>query len=153
MNDATVQMPTLRQRFEAWVHLVASARSANRCAWNAAASTSCPPARAMPSLCCYLVLFLWSINYSNSMGFAFTFLLAAVAQNSMWQAHDNLLGLIVHPAQVAGVRRSAGAVWRAPGEPWTSAALRHCPAGAGPAAVLRRSAGQRYDAGDAGNAQ
>ncbi len=42
------------------------------------------------------VLFLWSINYSNSMGFAFTFLLVAVAHNSMWQAHDNLLGLIVH---------------------------------------------------------
>ena len=41
------------------------------------------------------LLFLWSINYSNSMGFAFTFLLAAVALNSMWQAHDNLLGLIV----------------------------------------------------------
>lgn len=44
-----------------------------------------------------LLLFLWAINYSNSMGFAFTFLLAAVALNSMWQAHDNLLGLIVHP--------------------------------------------------------
>lgn len=43
------------------------------------------------------VLFLWSINYSNSMGFAFTFLLVAVAHNSMWQAHDTLLGLIVHP--------------------------------------------------------
>ena len=41
------------------------------------------------------LLFLWSINYSNSMGFAFTFLLAAVALNSMWQAHDNLLGLVV----------------------------------------------------------
>lgn len=41
------------------------------------------------------LLFLWSINYSNSMGFAFTFLLTAVALNSMWQAHDNLLGLIV----------------------------------------------------------
>ena len=43
-----------------------------------------------------LLLFVWSINYSNSMGFAFTFLLAAVALNSMWQAHDNLLGLIIH---------------------------------------------------------
>lgn len=42
------------------------------------------------------LLFLWSINYSNSMGFAFTFLLAAVALNTMWQAHDNLLGLVVH---------------------------------------------------------
>ncbi len=32
-----------------------------------------------------LLLFLWSINYSNSMGFAFTFLLSAVALNSMWR--------------------------------------------------------------------
>ena len=46
------------------------------------------------------VLFLWSINYSNSMGFAFTFLLVAVAHNSMWQAHDTLLGLIIHPPDV-----------------------------------------------------
>jgi len=45
------------------------------------------------------VLFLWSINYSNSMGFAFTFLLVAVAHNSMWQAHDTLLGLIIHPPE------------------------------------------------------
>lgn len=44
-----------------------------------------------------LVLFLWSVNYSNSMGFAFTFLLAALAHNSMWQAHDALLGLVIHP--------------------------------------------------------
>lgn len=43
-----------------------------------------------------LLLFLWSINYSNSMGFAFTFLLAAVALNTMWQAHDNLLDLVIH---------------------------------------------------------
>ncbi len=42
------------------------------------------------------LLFLWAVNYSNSMGFAFTFLLAAVALNSMWRAHDNLLGLIIH---------------------------------------------------------
>ncbi len=43
------------------------------------------------------LLFLWAVNYSNSMGFAFTFLLAAVALNSMWRAHDNLLGLVIHP--------------------------------------------------------
>jgi uncharacterized protein (DUF58 family) len=49
------------------------------------------------------VLFLWSVNYSNSMGFAFTFLLAAVAHNSMWQAHDALLGLIVHPGSAEPV--------------------------------------------------
>jgi uncharacterized protein (DUF58 family) len=49
------------------------------------------------------LLFLWSINYSNSMGFAFTFLLAAVALNSMWRAHDNLLGLVVHPGSAEPV--------------------------------------------------
>ncbi len=49
------------------------------------------------------VLFLWSINYSNSMGFAFTFLLAAVAHNSMWQAHDTLLKLIIHPGSAEPV--------------------------------------------------
>lgn len=43
------------------------------------------------------LLFLWAVNYSNSMGFAFTFLLVAVALNSMWRAHDNLLGLVIHP--------------------------------------------------------
>lgn len=43
------------------------------------------------------VLFLWSVNYSNSMGFAFTFLLVAVAHNSMLQAHNTLLGLVLHP--------------------------------------------------------
>lgn len=50
-----------------------------------------------------VVLFLWSVNYSNSMGFAFTFLLAAVAHNSMWQAHDTLLGLIVYPGNAEPV--------------------------------------------------
>ena len=49
------------------------------------------------------LLFLWSVNYSNSMGFAFTFLLAAVALNSMWQAHDNLLGVLLHPSQAEPV--------------------------------------------------
>lgn len=49
------------------------------------------------------VLFLWSVNYSNSMGFAFTFLLAAVALNSMWRTHDNLLGLVVHPGSAEPV--------------------------------------------------
>ena len=49
------------------------------------------------------LLFLWAVNYSNSMGFAFTFLLTAVALNSMWQAHDNLLGLIVYPGHAEPV--------------------------------------------------
>lgn len=49
------------------------------------------------------LLFLWSINYNNSMGFAFTFLLTAVALNSMWQTHDNLLGLLVHPGNAEPV--------------------------------------------------
>lgn len=40
-----------------------------------------------------LVLFLWAVNYSNSLGFALTFLLAGVALNAMWRCHNNLLGL------------------------------------------------------------
>ena len=42
-----------------------------------------------------LVLFLWSVNYSNSMGFALTFLLTGVALNAMWRCHNNLLDLRV----------------------------------------------------------
>ena len=102
MNDATVQMPTLRQRFEAWVTrgqrpIREPLRLERRRIY------ILPTGQGYAFALLLFVLFLWSINYSNSMGFAFTFLLAAVAQNSMWQAHDNLLGLIVHPAQVAPV--------------------------------------------------
>jgi len=50
-----------------------------------------------------LVLFLWSINYSNSMGFALTFLLSGVALNAMWRSHAQLLGLQVHPGQAEAV--------------------------------------------------
>lgn len=39
------------------------------------------------------VLFLWAVNYSNSIGFALTFLLVGVALNAMWRCHNNLLGL------------------------------------------------------------
>jgi uncharacterized protein (DUF58 family) len=45
-----------------------------------------------------LVLLLWAINYSNSLGFALTFLLGAVALNAMWRTNNNLLHLRVHPA-------------------------------------------------------
>jgi uncharacterized protein (DUF58 family) len=46
-----------------------------------------------------VVMFLWSINYNNSMGFALTFLLVAVALNTLWRSHNTLLGLRVYPAQ------------------------------------------------------
>ncbi|MFO1430062.1 MAG: DUF58 domain-containing protein [Candidatus Competibacteraceae bacterium] len=39
------------------------------------------------------VMFLWAINYSNSMGFILTFLLSAVALNTMWRSHNTLLKL------------------------------------------------------------
>jgi uncharacterized protein (DUF58 family) len=42
-----------------------------------------------------MVMWLWSVNYNNSMGFALTFLLGAVALNAMWRTHGNLLGLRV----------------------------------------------------------
>lgn len=50
-----------------------------------------------------MIMLLWSINYSNSMGFALTFLLGAVALNAMWRSHANLLALQVHPLPVAAV--------------------------------------------------
>ncbi len=49
------------------------------------------------------VLFLWSINYSNSTGFALTFLLAAVALNSMWRTQVNLLDLRIDPPRAEPV--------------------------------------------------
>lgn len=47
-----------------------------------------------------LVMFLWAINYNNSMGFALTFLLAAVALNAMWRSHGNLLELQVQMGSI-----------------------------------------------------
>ncbi|MEJ2654457.1 MAG: DUF58 domain-containing protein [Acidihalobacter sp.] len=46
-----------------------------------------------------LILLLVAMNYNNSMVFAFTFLLAGIGANAMWQTHRNLLGLCVtlHP--------------------------------------------------------
>jgi uncharacterized protein (DUF58 family) len=55
-----------------------------------------------------LIMFLWSINYSNSMGFALTFLLSAVALNTMWRCHNTLLDLQITP--VATVPVFAGQV-------------------------------------------
>ncbi len=44
-----------------------------------------------------IVMFLWAVNYNNNMGFALTFLLSAVALNSMWLSHQTLVNLAVHP--------------------------------------------------------
>lgn len=86
----------LRQRFEAWV--TRGQRPAHDSVRLERRRIYILPTRYGYAFAALLfVLFLWSINYSNSMGFAFTFLLVAVAHNSMWQAHDTLLGLIVHP--------------------------------------------------------
>lgn len=86
----------LRQRFEAWV--TRGQRPARKPVSLTRRRIYILPTRYGYAFAALLfVLFLWSINYSNSMGFAFTFLLAAVALNSMWRAHDNLLGLVIHP--------------------------------------------------------
>ena len=49
------------------------------------------------------VMFLWAINYSNSLAFVLTFLLGAVALNAMWRAHANLLELRITPHSVEPV--------------------------------------------------
>ena len=43
-----------------------------------------------------LILFLWSVNYSNSMGFALTFMLAGIALVAMWRCRNNLLDLRIN---------------------------------------------------------
>lgn len=40
-----------------------------------------------------VVMLLGAINYSNSLAFLLTFLLAALGSNAMWHTHRNLLGL------------------------------------------------------------
>ncbi|MCB1765918.1 MAG: DUF58 domain-containing protein [Candidatus Competibacteraceae bacterium] len=101
----------LRQRFEAWV--TRSQRPTHEPVRLERRRIYILPTRYGYGFAALLfVLFLWSINYSNSMGFAFTFLLVAVAHNSMWQAHDALLGLIVHPPDVEPVFVGQDAVFR-----------------------------------------
>ena len=43
-----------------------------------------------------VMLFLAAINYQNSMGFVLTFMLTALAIISLWQTHQNILGLNVN---------------------------------------------------------
>ena len=43
-----------------------------------------------------VVMFLWAVNYNNNMSFALTFLLSAVALNSMWLSYRTLVNLTVH---------------------------------------------------------
>jgi len=46
-----------------------------------------------------LLMLIASINYNNSLGFIFTFLLAAAAQTSAFYTYKNLSGLLISPAQ------------------------------------------------------
>jgi len=49
------------------------------------------------------VLFLWAINYNNSLGFALIFLLTAVGLDAMRRSHDTLLRLRIHPGKAEPV--------------------------------------------------
>ncbi len=84
----------LRQKFEAWVTR-GQRPSLDPIRLDRRRIYILPTPQGYAFALLLFLLFLWSVNYSNSMGFAFTFLLAAVALNSMWQAHDNLLGLVI----------------------------------------------------------
>ena len=92
----------LRQRFEAWV--TRGQRPARQpVRLDRRRIYILPTRQGYAFALLLLLLFLWSINYSNSMGFAFTFLLSAVALNSMWRAHNNLLDLVIQPSGVEPV--------------------------------------------------
>ncbi|MBK8751966.1 MAG: DUF58 domain-containing protein [Candidatus Competibacteraceae bacterium] len=101
---------TLWQRFERWV-MRGQRPSNDPVQLNRRRIYILPTRQGYAFALLLFVLFLWAINYSNSMGFAFTFLLAAVALNSMWQAHDNLLGLILHPGCAEPVFAGQDAQW------------------------------------------
>ena len=58
------------------------------------------------------VIFLWAVNYNNSMGFALVFLLAATALNGMWRCNANLLRLRVHPGRAEAVFAGQTACFR-----------------------------------------
>lgn len=49
------------------------------------------------------IMLMWAINYSNSLGFVLTFLLAGVVLNSMWRGNQNLLQLRLQPEQAEPV--------------------------------------------------
>lgn len=100
----------LRQRFEAWI-MRGQRPSFDPVQLHRRCIYILPTRQGYAFATLLLVLFLWSVNYSNSMGFAFTFLLAAVALNSMWQAHDTLLRLIVHPGHAEPVFAGQDAQW------------------------------------------
>ena len=51
----------------------------------------------------WLVMLLWAINYTNSLAFILTFLLAAVSLNAMWRTHNNLLGVTITPGSAEPV--------------------------------------------------
>lgn len=50
-----------------------------------------------------LIMLLGATNYSNSMAFMLTFLLAGLGTNAMWHTHRNLLGLEVIRGEAAPV--------------------------------------------------
>jgi len=46
-----------------------------------------------------LLMLIASINYNNSLGFVFTFLLASAAQASTFYTYKNLSGLLISPTK------------------------------------------------------
>lgn len=58
------------------------------------------------------VMFLWAVNYTNSLAFVLTFLLGAVVLNAMWRAHANLLQLQITPHHVEPVFAGQAAQFR-----------------------------------------
>ncbi len=59
-----------------------------------------------------IVMLLGATNYSNSMAFALTFLLASLGANAMWQTHRNLLDLTVTKGAAAPVFAGRSARFR-----------------------------------------
>ena len=91
-----MQAARLRQGFDRWVERRHRPAVAVRLGRQRIYILPTPAGYAFALL--LLILFLWSVNYSNSMGFALTFLLAGAGLNAMWLCRNNLLGLQVSAA-------------------------------------------------------
>ena len=92
----------LENRFQQWLNRRHSIRN-NRITLHRRRIYILPSRLGYAFCIIWLVMLLWAINYTNSLAFMLTFLLAAVSLNAMWRTHNNLLGVTIRPGPVEPV--------------------------------------------------
>jgi uncharacterized protein (DUF58 family) len=107
-------MAALYRFFQQWLHPWVSLRKPERepVALDRRRIYILPTRKGLLFAVMLLVMLLASMNYSNSMGFALTFILTGISLTAMQQCHRNLLGVMVasggaEPAFAGGTARFA----------------------------------------------